>query len=88
MSLELDELMSAEAMLLGATTYRGFAAAWPGRSDDAGFADRMNSMPKDVVSTTVTGEEWQNTTVISRDVPARSARTGSWTCATRRRLRC
>ncbi len=71
---KLDELMAAEAMLLGATTYRGFAAAWPGRTDEAGFAAKMNSMPKYVVSTTVTGDEWENTTVLSGDVPGEIAK--------------
>ena len=41
-------------MLLGRVTYEGFAAAWPERSDPVGFADKMNGMPKYVVSTTLT----------------------------------
>jgi dihydrofolate reductase len=73
-AFKLAELMEAEALLLGAATYRGFAAAWPGRSDEQGFADRMNSMPKLVVSTTVTGEEWENTTVLSGDVAGEIAK--------------
>jgi dihydrofolate reductase len=64
---KLDETMSAEAMLLGRVTYEGFAAAWPDRTDEQGFADRMNSMPKYVVSTTLADPSWQNTTVL-RDV--------------------
>ena len=50
---KLDEVMDAEAMLLGRVTYEGFAAAWPERTDDAGFADKMNSMQKFVVSNTL-----------------------------------
>jgi len=59
-----DELFASDAQLLGRTTYEMFAAAWPGATDDAGFADRMNGMPKYVVSTTVTEPTW-NATVIS-----------------------
>src|SRR4051794_10735388 len=65
---KLDELMNADAQLLGRTTYEGFAAAWPERSDDAGFSDRMNSMPKYVVSTTLENPTWANTTVIADDL--------------------
>ena len=50
---KLDETLGAEAMLLGRVTYEGFAAAWPERSDPVGFADKMNGMPKYVVSTTL-----------------------------------
>ena len=64
---KLDELMDAEAMLLGRVTYEGFAAAWPDRTDEAGFADTMNTMPKYVVSTTLERPEWTNTTVLSGD---------------------
>jgi dihydrofolate reductase len=70
---KLDELMRAEAQLLGRLTYEGFAAAWPTMQDEAGFADRMNGMPKYLVSTTITDPEWQNTTVISDDVPGQVA---------------
>jgi dihydrofolate reductase len=62
---KLEETMAAEVLLLGRTTYEGFAAAWPGRSDEAGFADKMNSMRKVVVSTTLTDPAWENTTVIA-----------------------
>src|SRR3989440_6695899 len=64
---KLDELVAAEALLLGRKTYEGFAAAWPDRTDEAGFADKMNSMPKYIVSTTLTDPEWQNSTVISEN---------------------
>jgi len=64
---KLDETFEAEAQLLGRVTYEGFAAAWPGREDEAGFAKRMNEMPKYVVSSTIERPEWQNTTVLSGD---------------------
>ena len=48
-----DELFASGAPLLGRITYQGFAAAWPSRTDESGFADRMNSLPKFVVSTTL-----------------------------------
>jgi dihydrofolate reductase len=66
-AFKLDELMEAEVQLLGRVTYEGFAAAWPGR--DGPFAEKLNSDPKVVVSTTLTDPEWQNTTVVSTDVP-------------------
>jgi len=65
---KLDELVDAEAQLLGRVTYEGFAKAWPSITDEAGFAEKMNSMPKYVVSSTLTNPEWQNTTVLSGDV--------------------
>jgi len=64
---KMDELLEAEAQLLGRVTYEGFAAAWPERDDEAGFARKMNEMPKYVVSTTLERPEWQNTTVLSGD---------------------
>src|SRR5690349_3673964 len=68
---KLDELMEAEAQLLGRVTYEGFAEAWPSREGE--FADKLNSDPKYVVSRTLTDPTWQNTTVISGDVPAEIA---------------
>src|SRR3954463_2536409 len=68
---KLDELMEADAQLLGRVTYEGFAAAWPSRGGE--FADKLNNDPKYVVSTTLTDPSWQNTTVISGDVPERIA---------------
>jgi dihydrofolate reductase len=64
---KLDELFEAEAQLLGRRTYEGFAAAWPSRNDEAGFADRMNSMPKYVFSSTLEQADWDNSTIISGD---------------------
>jgi dihydrofolate reductase len=62
---KFDETMGSDAQLLGRRTYEGFAAAWPQRSDE--FSDRFNSMPKYVVSSTLTDPEWTNTTVIGSD---------------------
>jgi len=65
---KVAELGEAEAQLLGRRTYEGFAAAWPSMKDEAGFADKMNSMPKYVFSSTLTDPEWENTTVLSGDL--------------------
>ncbi len=59
-----DELFAADALLLGRITYEGFAAAWPGRTDDMGFAQRMNSLPKYVVSATLKRAKWENCHII------------------------
>jgi dihydrofolate reductase len=64
---KLDETLESEALLLGRVTYEGFAAAWPGREDDAGFADKFNSMPKYVVSSTLVDPEWNNSQVLEGD---------------------
>jgi dihydrofolate reductase len=64
---KLDETLSSEAQLLGRKTYEGFAAAWPSRTDEVGFADKFNSMPKYVVSSTLENPEWNNTTVLKGD---------------------
>jgi dihydrofolate reductase len=63
---KLDETMSSEALLLGRRTYEGFAAAWPSR--DGEFADKFNTMPKYVVSSTLEDPEWNNSTVLKGDV--------------------
>jgi len=69
---KLDETLAAEAQLLGRVTYEGFAAAWPSRSGE--FADKFNSMPKYVVSSTLTDPEWTNTTVLGGDLPGEIGR--------------
>jgi len=63
---KLEETMGSEALLLGRKTYEGFAAAWPSR--DGEFADKFNSMPKYVVSSTLESPEWSNTTVLHGDL--------------------
>jgi len=68
------ELFAVDALLLGRVTYEGFAAAWPSRTDEAGYADRINSMPKYVVSTTLQSADWSNSTVISSDVASEVAK--------------
>jgi dihydrofolate reductase len=65
---KLDEVMDADALLLGRVTYEGFAEAWPDREDEEGFADQMNEMAKYVVSTTLKAAEWNNSTVIGENV--------------------
>src|SRR3954469_10433239 len=67
---KLDETMGSDALLLGRVTYEGFAEAWPDREDEAGFADKFNNMPKYVVSSTLGDPEWNNSTVLSADLPA------------------
>ncbi len=59
---KLDETMRADALLIGRRTYESFAGAWPNREGE--FADKFNSMPKFVVSTTLEDPEWNNTTVL------------------------
>ena len=63
---KLDEALEAEALLLGRVTYEGFAEAWPSRSGE--FADKFNSMPKYVVSSTLEDPEWTNSTVLDGDI--------------------
>jgi dihydrofolate reductase len=65
---KLEELRAADALLLGRVTYQGFAAAWPSVTDEEGFADRMNGLPKHVVSTTLDTLEWNNSSLIKSDV--------------------
>jgi dihydrofolate reductase len=69
---KLDETMEAEAQLLGRVTYEGFAEAWPSREGE--FADRFNTMPKYVVSSTLGEPEWSNSTVLRGDVAEEVAR--------------
>ena len=86
--------MGSEALLLGRVTYEGFAEAWPQREGE--FADKFNTMPKYVVSSTLTDPEWTNTTVLDGDVAdevdeaqARSTTaTSSSTAARSSRRRC
>jgi dihydrofolate reductase len=63
---KLDEAFHSDALLLGRVTYEGFAAAWPSREGE--FADKFNSMPKYVVSSTLEQPEWNNSTVLKGDL--------------------
>jgi dihydrofolate reductase len=62
---KFEETRASAAMLLGRVTYEGFAESWPSREGE--FADKFNSMPKYVVSSTLTHPEWTNTTVLQGD---------------------
>ena len=64
--LALDEALGAEALLLGRRSYEWFAARWPSRSGE--LADRLNSLPKYVVSSTLVDPAWNNSTVLTGDV--------------------
>jgi len=63
---KMDELFSVDALLLGKTTYDGFAEYWPGQTGN-GFADRMNQLPKHVVSRSLQKADWNNSHIL-RDV--------------------
>jgi dihydrofolate reductase len=64
-----EELFAADALLLGRVTYELFAGAWPTMTDETGFADRMNSLPKFVASTTLREPlEW-NATLLEGEIP-------------------
>jgi dihydrofolate reductase len=79
---KLNEVLEAEALLLGRVTYQGFAKAWPTIEDPVGFATKMNAMPKYVVSNTLTDgdADWNNSTVLRGDaieeITALKARAG------------
>jgi len=63
---KLDETLETEVLLIGRRTYESFAGAWPSREGE--FADKFNTMPKVVVSSTLDDPEWNNTTVLRGDV--------------------
>jgi len=65
---KFDELFASDALLLGRVTYEGFAKAWPTMKDGGEFADRMNSIPKYVVSTTLKDLEWNNSHLIQGNI--------------------
>jgi dihydrofolate reductase len=69
---KLDETMQSEALLLGRTTYEGFADSWPEREGE--FADKFNGMPKYVVSSTLRDPSWGNTTVLDGDLTSAVAK--------------
>jgi len=72
---KLQETLDTEALLLGRTTYEGFAAAWPSREGE--FADKFNRMPKFVVSSTLKQPDWNNSTVLEGDLAEDVARLSS-----------
>src|SRR5258708_7709365 len=63
-----DELFASDALLLGRVTYQGFAAAWPTMPGTGAYGERMNSLPKYVVSTTLKAVDWNNSRLISQNV--------------------
>ena len=63
---KLDEVFSSDALLLGRVTFEGFADAWPSREGE--FADKFNTMPKYVVSSTLEEPGWSNSTVLKGDL--------------------
>jgi dihydrofolate reductase len=65
---KFDELFASDTLLLGRVTYQGFAAAWPTMKDEQGYADRMNNLPKIVVSTTLQTAKWNNSRIVKDDV--------------------
>ena len=64
--LALDEALGAEALLLGRRTYEWLAARWPSRSGE--LADRLNGLPKYIVSSPLEDPDWNNSTVLKGDV--------------------
>lgn len=67
---KMQELMASDAQLLGRVTYEGFARAWPTMEGTGEFGEKMNAMPKFVVSRTLTDPAWNNTTVLHGDLAA------------------
>jgi dihydrofolate reductase len=65
-TFKVKETFDSEALLLGRVTYEAFARAWPTMTGE--FADRFNSMPKYVVSSTLKHADWNNSTILSGDV--------------------
>jgi dihydrofolate reductase len=64
---KFDELFQADALLLGRRTYQGFAAAWPTMPGTGAYGERINSLPKYVVSTTLSDTTW-NATLLQGDL--------------------
>jgi len=71
MKFKYDELFACDALLLGRVTYDGFAKAWPAMKDTGDFGERMNSISKFVVSTTLQNAEWNHSTIINNNVVAK-----------------
>ena len=71
LQLALDDAMGSDAMLMGRRTYEWFAGRWPSRTGE--LADRLNGLPKFVVSSTLREPAWNNTTVLAGDLLAEVA---------------
>jgi len=69
-----DELTACDALLLGRVTYQGFAAAWPTMPGAGAYGERMNSLPKYVVSTKPQTLAWNNSRLITGNVPEELSR--------------
>lgn len=65
-----EELMAADSLILGRTTYEAFASAWPHINDEAGYARRINSLPKVVASSTLKDPSWGETVIWNGDMVA------------------
>lgn len=68
----LGQLLACDAMLMGRNTYEGFAKLWPGRIHP--WAERINTIPKYVFSSTLEKAEWNNTAIVRGDVVAEVTR--------------
>src|SRR5262245_24581201 len=69
---KLDETLETDVLLIGRVTYESFAGAWPSR--EGPFAEKFNTMPKYVVSSTLEDPEWNNTTVLKGDAVEEAAK--------------
>lgn len=67
---KLEELFAADRLVFGRRTYDAFAAAWPHMKDEAGFADRMNTVPKIVATNSFDNAAWGETEVWKGDIAA------------------
>lgn len=65
-----DELFAAAELIFGRATYDAFEAAWPHMADETGFADRMNTLPKYLATSTRTSASWGPTTIWNGDLAA------------------
>jgi len=65
---KFDEVMAGHALLLGYATYQVFANSWPSRSDPQGFAAKMNSMPKYIVTSSTKKLAWNNSQIVQGDL--------------------
>lgn len=70
---KFTEIQEHDTLLLGRATYEGFAAAWPSRTDEMGFADRYNSIPKSVVTQSKEPLTWQSSTALHGDLATEMA---------------